>query len=313
MSSLAIIIPAYKATYLRGTLQAIALQTNKEFAVYIGDDNSPYDLMSIVNEFKGLLDISYTKFENNLGSQDLVAQWTRCVDLSQAEEWIWLFSDDDIMETTCVESFYKEMKTRASDVYRFSITKIDSMGKLLDNSSRITFPSIMSSRDFIVANMKGQVESFAVEYIFSKRVYALSGGFVSFDLAWSSDFASWAAFSQSTGIASISSGKVYWRSSGENITPNRSKSIMRRKVNAIIQYIIWANSKYDGIEIVSDIRLKNQLMEASWSLPYTEIIGSIIKFYKEKNRYYALIKVCVILSMYKCFITIRKRRGTHAA
>ena len=38
---IAIIIPAFKAFYLEQTLQSFVNQTNKNFTIYIGDDNSP--------------------------------------------------------------------------------------------------------------------------------------------------------------------------------------------------------------------------------------------------------------------------------
>ena len=38
---LAIIIPAYKARFLRETLDSILKQNSSEFIVYVGDDASP--------------------------------------------------------------------------------------------------------------------------------------------------------------------------------------------------------------------------------------------------------------------------------
>lgn len=35
---------------------------------------------------------------------------SRCVDMNQGENWIWLFSDDDVMEPRCVEEFYQTVK-----------------------------------------------------------------------------------------------------------------------------------------------------------------------------------------------------------
>ena len=51
MKQLAIIIPAYKETFLRKALESIASQTCKDFTLYIGDDCSPNDLKSIVSDF----------------------------------------------------------------------------------------------------------------------------------------------------------------------------------------------------------------------------------------------------------------------
>ena len=96
MKKLAIIIPAYKPRFLRETLDSIAKQNNHDFTVYIGDDASPYQLDTIVDHYKNRFDIIYHRFEQNMGKKDLPGHWERCILLSE-EEFIWLFSDDDLM------------------------------------------------------------------------------------------------------------------------------------------------------------------------------------------------------------------------
>ena len=91
MKQLAIVIPAFKMDYFRATLDSLAAQTCKDFTVYVGDDCSPSDFRSLVDEYVDKIDIRYTRFEDNLGGKDLVAQWTRCVDLTNGEPWLWLF------------------------------------------------------------------------------------------------------------------------------------------------------------------------------------------------------------------------------
>ena len=57
MKKLAIIIPAYKDTYLHNALSSISNQTCKDFNLYIGDDASPYDLTKIIKPFYNKLNI----------------------------------------------------------------------------------------------------------------------------------------------------------------------------------------------------------------------------------------------------------------
>ena len=97
-NKLAIIIPAYKAAFFDKTLDSLSRQTDKNFKVYIGDDDSPHDLEKIVSNYHGRLDITYKRFPTNLGSTDLVRHWNRCLDMLQDEDFFCLFSDDDIME-----------------------------------------------------------------------------------------------------------------------------------------------------------------------------------------------------------------------
>ena len=132
MSDLAIIIPAYKETFLEEAIQSISSQTCKDFTLYVGDDCSPYPLKNIVDNYTGKIKIIYHRFETNIGGKDLVAQWERCIALSKNEKWIWLFSDDDVMEPNCVASFYKAIKETSSyyDVYHFNVNIIDEHSKV---------------------------------------------------------------------------------------------------------------------------------------------------------------------------------------
>ena len=107
--TLAIIIPAYKPDYLAETLESLTKQTNKDFKVYIGDDASPFSLEDIVGQFSDKLNIVYKKFDNNVGGYSLTKQWERCIEMSN-EKWIWLFSDDDNIAPTAVESYIPKEK-----------------------------------------------------------------------------------------------------------------------------------------------------------------------------------------------------------
>ena len=120
--SLAIIIPAFKKRFLRETLNSIASQTCKNFTVYIGDDYSPDNLEVIVDEFRNLIDLKYVRFKNNIGAKNLVKHWNRCLNLINDEEWVWLFSDDDLMEPNCVDLFYKELENETEKlIFRFDV------------------------------------------------------------------------------------------------------------------------------------------------------------------------------------------------
>ena len=126
-NNLAIIIPAYKSTFLPAALDSIASQTCKDFTLYIGDDCSPNNIGEIVDKYEDKINIIYKRFDTNLGGKDLVAQWERCIDMTQNEEWIWLFSDDDMMDKNCVEEFYKTIEdNKDCDIFHFDINVINS-------------------------------------------------------------------------------------------------------------------------------------------------------------------------------------------
>ena len=67
-----IIIPFYKIEFFRECLESLADQTNKNFHIYIGDDASPEDPTSIIEEFNNHLNITYKRFDKNIGGTSLV-------------------------------------------------------------------------------------------------------------------------------------------------------------------------------------------------------------------------------------------------
>ena len=236
-SKLAIVIPAYKATFLRAALDSIAAQTCQDFTLYIGDDCSPHQLGAIVDEYSDKINLVYQRFETNLGGKDLVAQWERCIAMSQDEPYIWLFSDDDVMEPGCVEAFFSlPEETRNNYVVHFNIHQIGEGGGIL--KTPVKYPERMTAKEYLDAKLfqKGVI-SYVVEFVFPRWIYEITGGFQNYDLAWGSDMMTWLKFADACkGIYTIDSddAMVRWRRSNENISPDKSHPIFMRKTMAHI-------------------------------------------------------------------------------
>ena len=237
-NNLAIVIPAYKATFLAAALDSIAAQTCHDFTLYIGDDCSPNHLGEIVDRYRDKINLVYHRFDTNLGGKDLVAQWERCIDMSQGEEWIWLFSDDDVMEKNCVEEFYKLSEdVRRNYVVHFDINVIDEHGERDEGLPLRHYPKQISGLDFMNEKLSGKIVSYVVEYIFPRKLFVETGRFANFDLAWGSDILTWFRMANHCfGIYSVNEDQAHvnWRKSDENISPNRSYPILKRKMEAII-------------------------------------------------------------------------------
>ena len=240
MPKLAIVIPAYKINYFEQTIRSIADQSCKDFTLYIGEDASRSDFSAIIDAYRSDLNIVYKRFETNLGGGNLVSQWERCIDMVQDEEWIWLFSDDDIMDRNCVEMFYKAtIQYPFFNLFHFNVLQINSGGKV--SGKFFSFPDVMSAEEFIVNKLKSPAAfSVVVEYIFKKDHFLQSGRFENFDLAWGSDDATWAKLGQKTGIKTIPNANVYWREHPYNISPNNQDAdIVRRKLNSEFAFAEW--------------------------------------------------------------------------
>lgn len=241
---LAIIIPAYKAAFLPAALDSIAAQTCKDFTLYIGDDSSPEPIGDIVEQYRGKIELVYQRFDNNLGGKDLVAQWERCIAMNQDEPYIWLFSDDDVMEPNCVEALLRQVnKTNgAYDVYHFDVNEINDEGKV--TSQLPVYPQALNAYDYYKGKALDKYRSYVVENVFSRRVYEQAGGFKNFNLAWGSDVATWCIFCGKNGMYKVPDAKVLWRRSCLNITPDNSRQIAERKLMAECEFLNWSYSYF---------------------------------------------------------------------
>ena len=270
MNKLAVIIPAYKSQYFASALNSLATQTNKNFSVYVGDDCSPNDLKSICDQFSTDLSINYTRFEKNIGAKNLVEQWGRCVALSGGEEWIWLFSDDDIAQENCIEKFYETSSKFEGkfDVFRFNTSVINEHG---DITSKSPFgPQIESSEEMAYNLLLGRRGNSMPDHIFSRKIYNETGGFVNTLFAQGADWATSIKFSQQKGMCIILDAILFWRYSGHNISSLASKG-REEMSTGYFQFVDWvshhflylkyspSNIKYADIMSANLLRLREVL------------------------------------------------------
>ena len=238
-AQLAIVIPAFKPDFFAATLASIAKQQVRNFKVYVGDDASPADLWGICEPFAEQFDLRFVRFETNLGQRDLVAHWNRCVQLS-TEPWVWLFSDDDLMEPACTARFQEAIgsQSNAAEVFHFNVTKIDGAGDVLEQLP--AFPAQLSVRAFALARQQFALQSFAPDFVFARTAFDRVGGFVNFPLAWCSDDASWIAMANDKGICTMDGPRVHWRLSGQNISA-KSPVAHVQMIEALVKYLAWLN------------------------------------------------------------------------
>lgn len=251
---LAIIIPAYKRNFLENALLSISNQSDKRFRVYVGDDASPENIEEIVSKFKNSFDVNYQRFETNLGKNNLVGQWARCVDLIGDEEWIWLFSDDDVADENCVKLFYNALNetNNVYDVYRFNTKIINNKGCVTCNTP--LSPQIESAYELSVNILNLKRGTSMPDHIWKRKAYIEYGGFVSSPFAQASDWASSVKFAQKTGIYSIDKAFVYWRNDGYNISSN----VMEYRTEKILAHI---NSLSVIWNLISQKHLQKQKLD----------------------------------------------------
>lgn len=236
--ALSIVIPAYKARFLDAALGSISEQIDRDFCVYVGDDASPDDLAAVCRRWQDRVPLVYHRFEHNFGGQDLVAQWHRCIDLGQ-QPWVWLFSDDDIMEPGCVSAWRQALAQHPqADVFHFDVVRIGAEGQVLDDEP--SFPDRLSARQFLLRRLRFDLASYAPDYVFRRSAFRAVGGFQSFPLAWCSDDATWIKLAaRGGGIRALRGARVRWRLSGSNISDYGNTHLAKHKLEAWIQFLEW--------------------------------------------------------------------------
>jgi len=243
---LAVVIPAYKDKFLDKALTSLKNQTDKNFNVYIGDDNSPNELRSICEQYMPFLNITYTKFPNNIGAKKLVEQWERCIALSKGEKWIWLFSDDDVADPNCVESFFSTIEKDNSrfDVYRFNTRIINDEDKITGES--MESPFIDTSINMAYSILLGQRGNSMPDHIFSRHIYNKLG-FVKTAYAQSADWGTSILFSSEKGICTVSGAKVNWRLGNYNISGMAANKKVQM-FKGYLQFLIWFIAFYKSCD-----------------------------------------------------------------
>jgi len=290
---LAIVIPYYKINFFEATLQSLASQTNKQFHVYIGNDASNTDPSNLLEAYKNSFLFTYKKFDNNLGGQNLVKQWERCMAMTANEDWIMILGDDDVLGAHVVDSFYKNLRfieKEKSTVVRFATKIINQNGDEI--SPTFFHPKTEFATDFLLRKLKGGTRSSLSEYVFKKDKINIIK-FKCFPLAWSSDTLAVVEFSENNPIFTINNTLVYFRLSGINIT-SQDDSIEKNK--AWFQFYYYLMSKYGK-------QYSNELLE----MLFDKIEKVQLNNKKTPVRWFKLFRLYIMFSKYSRILLLSKK------
>ncbi len=303
--SLAIVIPYYKKIFFRETLKSIAAQTCKDFVLYIGDDASPENPQDIINEFKDKINIVYHRFDENIGGEDLVAQWERCINLTNEEEWLWLFSDDDEMADTCVEELYTLIKD-SDNVQFVRFTK-----KFLNiKTGEYYFSSYDKGKNDIESFIRDALDLTEnhltlPEFAYTRRLYE-KNGFVNFPLAWWADKATYLNFIIDAKLIYNLSSIVLFKF-GENISSDNNVKIMKIKNVADIKFLVFMRSYISSLptpikkkysNIWTDFINKMTFVMNKNNIIYRiQVVYNMLPYAKTKRDYKNFIKILLKLNI----------------
>ncbi len=249
---LAIVIPFYKKKYFKKTLESLANQTNKNFNIYIGNDNSPENIEDLLQEFLPALNLIYEKFETNLGANFLTKQWDRCISLSRNEDWLMILGDDDVLQDNFVEEFYKNLEKvelAHCKVIRFASQNINEKGETI--SPIYKNPEVEPAPTSFLKLLTGNHRSSLTEHIFHRSAYE-KHGFVHFPVAFGSDNIAWLEFSELKNIFSINSSVAYIRISPEHLSSKIDSQLDIKRKQGIYQFHRYIIKHYASSFSIND-------------------------------------------------------------
>lgn len=213
------VLPAYKANYLRESIESILNQTYADFELIIVNDASPEDVDSIVNSFSDSR-IQYYKNEKNIGGTDLVAQWNYSISYARGK-YLVLASDDDIYSLEFLEKMdtlvqkYPETK-----VFRPRVKRVDNSGKILLIEG--FEGEFLTKIEYLYLWTLRRIGSGIPFVVFKRDALMEIGGFVNYPLAWFTDDATIMKLADK-GIGIYSKESLFsFRYSNENISTARN-------------------------------------------------------------------------------------------
>ena len=293
---LTIIIPYYKISFFKETLQSLERQTCKNFKLFIGNDASPENPENLIKETLKTTAFNYKEYTENFGFQNLVKQWERCIQDSEISEWFQILGDDDVLLPDFVENFYKNLA--AIEGYGCKVIKvkrrtIDGNGNFLSDFTN--YDTLIDVKQYFSNKILNGARSSLSEHIFKISSYK-KFGFRDFPLAWASDDAAILEFSECRPIYFINKGGVLIRISNENISGKKDNLDLKEKAGIIYQKFLL-NKHLNKIDKKAALHLINMQIfyryhhniPLSINLPYLYLrLGCIKKIITLPRTFYIL-------------------------
>lgn len=287
---LTIIIPYYKISFFKETLQSLERQTCKNFKLFIGNDASPENPENLIKETLKTTAFNYKEYTENFGSQNLVKQWERCIQDCGITEWFQILGDDDVILENFVKEFYNNIEvidSERSNVIKYSQRWIDESGKPFKEYS--VQPKLLSAlENWKEKYIKGQRSSLS-EHIFRKSAYE-KVKFRHFPLAWGTDDLAVFEISGTAPVYFISDAKVEVRISSQSISGS-GELYLEKQRHAISFETYFINKYHQQLpkEFISD--KINQQINFAFHHRYSDLKLNLVKYYWHLGEFKKLAKL----------------------
>lgn len=253
---LAIVIPYYNIHYFEETLKSVAAQSNKNFRLYIGNDASPHDPLTLIQKYFKEGEYLYYAYQDNVGGKNLALQWERILE-NVTEEWFQILGDDDMISENFVEAFYNclpSVNAKNISAIKFTHEWVDEENKTLEVFDYKS--TTISAVHFFIKKYRNEVKSSLSENIFQTKMLK-KYGFEKIPLAWGSDDLALLCFSNFGTIQYNQNSKVLVRISSSSISGSelmdkeKSSAYNFFRQTVITKYVKYFPKEF-AEEIISD-------------------------------------------------------------
>jgi len=284
-------IPAFKAKYLKESIDSVLGQTFTDYELIVVNDASPEDIEAIVNQYPKA-SINYHKNARNLGSVNVVDNWNLCLSYAKGDYFI-LMGDDDKMFPNYLQEF-------SALIDRYPQCCIYNCRTLIINeaSNPVEYteprPEFESVYDCILERIRGHRKFFISDYVYQTAKLRSNGGFFKLPLAWASDDISAYIAARSAGIAYTNTPVFMYRRNAQSLSVSGNDFL---KMDAILLEEKWLKEfiEQPAVSFSDNILRKNIQAELKAFIQKKKIrtiyasagsfIQTFIKWFRVRGKY----------------------------
>ena len=234
-------IPTYKVQYLREAVESVVSQTYPDWELIIIDDCSPENLRAAVEPFLADSRISYYRNERNCGAVNVIDNWNICLSHCTGD-YVICMGDDDRLLPCCLEEYLKLIAQYPDlNVYHARTRIIDETGRTVETLKEC--PAYETCQEMLYAQWSERRKQFIGDFLFSRKWLTDNRGYVSFPLAYSSDWATANLAAKDKGIANGKNFMFEYRNHRDTISRSQN---LRLTFAACDEAFRWYEQVYAG-------------------------------------------------------------------
>ena len=228
-----ILIPAYKSSYLAECLDSILAQTYPNFEVIVLNDASPEPIKDIMRTYEDSR-ILYYENDKNVGAENVVNNWNKCLNLSSGD-YVICIGDDDKLKSNCLAEYNRLISSHPG------IGLLHGWTEIINENSEVTAlgshrcesesaMSLLWHRTLLYARQ------FVGDFCFKSSVLKGMGGFFFLPLAWGSDDISTVLAASENGVVNTQIPVFQYRVNSQTISRSGNATL---KMNAMLLREKW--------------------------------------------------------------------------